>query len=156
MMSEISVLLPEPLDPTSAVVVPAGAWNETPLSTGTPALYSNSTCSNRTSPSSSGNEARDASSWSSVAICFNSRMRSRPANASLICVPIDAIDTTGATVIAVKNRYMMKSPSVISPDRIDWPPTRIMTTPTTPTMTVAPAVVAEMPVIVLRTLSNRR
>ena len=30
----ISVLLPEPLDPTSAVVVPAAAWNDTPFSTG--------------------------------------------------------------------------------------------------------------------------
>ena len=36
----MSVLLPEPLDPTSAVVVPAGARNETCFSTGTPALYS--------------------------------------------------------------------------------------------------------------------
>ena len=38
MMSEISVLLPDPLDPTSAVVVPAGAWNETSFSTGTPGV----------------------------------------------------------------------------------------------------------------------
>ena len=36
----ISVLLPDPLDPTSAVVEPAGAWNDTCFSTGTPGLYS--------------------------------------------------------------------------------------------------------------------
>ncbi len=34
------MLLPDPLEPTSAVVDPAGAWNETSFSTGTPVLYS--------------------------------------------------------------------------------------------------------------------
>jgi hypothetical protein len=34
----MSVLLPDPLDPTSAVVVPAGARNETFFSTGTPGV----------------------------------------------------------------------------------------------------------------------
>ena len=46
----MSVLLPEPLEPTSAVVVPAGARNETCFSTGTPGLYSKLTSSNATSP----------------------------------------------------------------------------------------------------------
>ena len=46
----MSVLLPDPLDPTRAVVEPAGAWNETCFSTGTPGLYSNVTSSNSTSP----------------------------------------------------------------------------------------------------------
>jgi hypothetical protein len=87
---------------------------------------------------------------------FSSRMRSSPANASLICVPIEAMPTTGATVMPVKKRYMMKSPSVMVPARIARPPTISMTTPTTPTMRVAPAVVAEMPVMVFRTLSKRR
>ena len=41
----ISVLLPEPLDPTSAVVVPAGARKLTPCRTGTPSLYSKVTSS---------------------------------------------------------------------------------------------------------------
>src|SRR5689334_11184736 len=41
----ISVLLPEPLDPTSAVVVAGRAWNDTPFSTGCPGLYSNQTSS---------------------------------------------------------------------------------------------------------------
>ncbi len=43
-----SVLLPEPLDPTSAVVDPAGASNDTPFSTGVFAVYSNLTFSNLT------------------------------------------------------------------------------------------------------------
>ena len=34
----MSVLLPDPLDPTSAVVEPAGARNETCFSTGTPGV----------------------------------------------------------------------------------------------------------------------
>ena len=48
----MSVLLPDPLEPTSAVVVPAGARKLTFFSTGTPALYSKLTSSNSTSPSS--------------------------------------------------------------------------------------------------------
>ncbi len=84
----MSVLLPEPLDPTSAVVEPAGAVNETCFSTGTPALYSKLTSSNATSPRTSGSGCRVASSSSSVAILRISRMRSRPANASVICVPM--------------------------------------------------------------------
>jgi hypothetical protein len=39
----ISVLLPEPEDPTSAVVVPAAALNVTSLMTGVFSLYSNQT-----------------------------------------------------------------------------------------------------------------
>ena len=50
----MSVLLPDPLDPTSAVVDPAGARNDTCFSTGTPGLYSNVTSSNSTSPRVSG------------------------------------------------------------------------------------------------------
>ncbi len=49
----ISVLLPDPDDPTSAVVVPARAWNDTSRSTGTPGLYSNHTWSNSMSPARS-------------------------------------------------------------------------------------------------------
>ena len=48
----MSVLLPDPLEPTSAVVVPAGARKLTFFSTGTPALYSKLTSSNSTSPAS--------------------------------------------------------------------------------------------------------
>ncbi len=58
----ISVLLPDPLEPTSAVVVPAGARKFTSFSTGTPASYSKDTSSNSTSPSSSPSAAR---CWSS-------------------------------------------------------------------------------------------
>ena len=58
----ISVLLPDPLDPTSAVVDPAGARNVTCFSTGTPGLYSNVTSSNAISPLTSASGARSASS----------------------------------------------------------------------------------------------
>ena len=58
----ISVLLPDPLDPTSAVVEPAGAVKLTRLSTGTPESYSKLTSSNVISPSTSGSVAREASS----------------------------------------------------------------------------------------------
>ena len=86
----MSVLLPEPLEPTSAVVEPAGALKETFLSTCTPWLYSNHTFSNSISPSTSGNGARAASSSSSVGMSMISRMRSSPAKASVIWVPIAA------------------------------------------------------------------
>ena len=94
----ISVLFPEPLDPTRAVVVPAWARKLTCFSTGTPGLYSKLTSSNATSPAMAPSGARSRSSASSVGVCSSSRMRSRPANASLICVPIDAICTTGAAI----------------------------------------------------------
>jgi len=50
MSRESIVLLPAPLGPTMAVVVPAGARNETLRRTGTPAVYSNDTASKATSP----------------------------------------------------------------------------------------------------------
>ena len=43
------MLFPEPLEPTSAVVLPAGAWNDTCFKTGTPGLYSKLTSSKCTS-----------------------------------------------------------------------------------------------------------
>src|SRR3954466_6017373 len=86
----ISVLLPDPLDPTRAVVVPAGAWKLTFFSTSTPGLYSKLTSSKRTSPTISPTGDLVASSWSSVAVCISSRIRSSPAKASLICGPIEA------------------------------------------------------------------
>ena len=152
----MSVLFPDPLDPTSAVVVPAGAWNDTPLSTSTPSTYEKRTASNSTSPRTVPIGSRVASSWPSVAISRTSRIRSSPANASLTCVPIDAIDTTGAATRPVKKMYMTKSPSVIWPSRIARPPTTIINTPMTPTMTVEAAETAETPSIELAMLRNRR
>ncbi len=86
----IKVLLPAPLEPTSAVVVPTGASNEMWRRTGTPGVYANETSSNRMWPSrrSTGRTPSRSSSRSTARI---SRIRSRPANASVICVPIDAI-----------------------------------------------------------------
>ena len=62
MISEIIVLLPLPLEPTSAVVVPAGAVKDTSLSTGVPASYSNDTWSNSTRPTTDGTDVFVASS----------------------------------------------------------------------------------------------
>ena len=98
----MSVLFPDPLDPTSAVVEPAGAWKVTCWSTGTPAVYSNETSVNSISPSIGPSGSRERSSSPSVDICISSRMRSRPANASLICVPMEEIWITGAAMSPVK------------------------------------------------------
>ena len=66
----MSVLLPDPLDPTSAVVVPAGAWNETSFSTGDARrVREASRRRTSTSPWTSPIGSRVASSSSSVAIC---------------------------------------------------------------------------------------
>ena len=81
-------------------------------------------------------------------------MRSSPANASLTCVPIDAICTSGAAISPTKKTYMTKSPSVIVPARIDRPPMMIMSTPITPEITAVPAPTADVPVIVFATLRN--
>ena len=145
------MLLPDPLDPTSAVVVPAGALNDTRFSTGTPASYSNETSSNAMSPRTVSSGCLVSSSSSSVAICLISRMRSSPAIASLSCVPIDDIWISGAASSPTKNTYMNRSPSVIVPARIERPPTRIMMTPIAPMTRPPNAVTAEMPVSVRRT-----
>ena len=83
-------------------------------------------------------------------------MRSRPANASVICVPIDAIETSGAATRPMKKMYIIRSPSVIFPAMMSRPPSQIMRMPMMPTMTVLPAVVAETPVIDCATLRNSR
>ncbi len=152
----MSVLLPEPLGPTSAVVVPAGASNVTSRRTGCSGSYSKLTFSNTMRPLTAPSGSSAASSSSSVATSRISRIRSSPAKASVICVPIAAISTTGAATSAVKNTYITKSPSVISPARIDCPPTTIITTPITPTITVEKAETADTPVSVATTLRRRR
>ena len=99
MTSPITVLFPAPLEPTSAVVDPGGDWNDTLRRTGTSGTYSNETSSKTISPRTSVRVARPASSASSRATSRSSRMRSSPANASVICVPIDAMPTSGAATM---------------------------------------------------------
>jgi hypothetical protein len=152
----ISVLLPEPLEPTSAVVVPGAAWNDTFLMTGMPSLYSNHTSSKRMSPRISPSDSLPASASSSVCMFMISRMRSRPANASVICVPMLAIEIIGAASSPMKKMYITKSPSVMRPATMSLPPIQIITTPTTPMITVLPEVVADTPVIDCAILRNRR
>ena len=74
----------------------------------------------------------------------------------MICVPIEAIDTSGAATRPMKKTYMIRSPSVISPAMIARPPSQIISTPMMPTTTVLPAVVADTPVIDFATFRNRR
>src|SRR2546429_4651463 len=52
----MSVLFPAPEEPTRAVVEPAGAWNDTCLSTSRSATYWKLTSSKRTSPTTSRSE----------------------------------------------------------------------------------------------------
>ena len=88
-------------------------------------------------------------------------MRSRPANASLSCVPIDASWMTGIVISAVNDRYMTRSPIVIVPFRIELPPISIIAMPVAPMTSDENAVigrdagqrlrdVAEQPVRALR------
>ena len=152
----MSVLLPEPLEPTSAVVVPAFARKVMSLSTGIPSRYSNQTCSNDTSPSVRASGWRVASSSSSVGVSKISRIRSRPAKASVICVPMLAICTTGNETRPTKKMYDTRSPSVISPRATARPPTVRISTPTAPMITVETAAIALVPVIVEATLRKSR
>ncbi len=77
-----------------------------------------------------------------------SRMRSSPANASEICVPMDAICTSGAATSPTRYTYMNRSPSVIRPLSTSRPAITITSSPITPLITVVPAPTAEVPVIV--------
>ena len=70
----------------------------------------------------------------------------------MIWVPIAAISITGSAINPVKKMYMKRSPSVISPESTDAPPTRIITTPIAPTITDEKAVTAETPIIDRRML----
>ena len=74
-------------------------------------------------------------------------MRSSPAKASEIWVPIDAIETSGAATSPVKKTYITNSPSVMVPARIARPPTTIISTPMMPTMSVDTADTVDTPTI---------
>ncbi len=83
-------------------------------------------------------------------------MRSRPANASVIWVPIDAICTSGVIIHPVRRTYMMRSPSVISPARTEEPPTTIISAPTAPMIMDENADTPDTPVTAFATLRRRR
>ena len=82
-------------------------------------------------------------------------MRSRPANASVICVPMLASCTTGTVISAVKVRYITKSPMVICPARIELPPTSIIEMPMAPSTTVEKAETLDTPVSDLRHVAEQ-
>ena len=142
-----SVLLPEPLEPTRAVVVPAGASKETPLSTGRSSSYSKWTSRSTTRPRTS-ERGSSAPSWASSASSFvTSRMRSSPARASLIWVPMADIWMIGWASTVTKATYMIRSPKVMVPAWMARPPKKMSSTPMAPTMMVATAVMALVPVM---------
>ena len=91
--------------------------------------------------------ARCSSCSSSVDISISSRIRSSPAKASVICVPIFAICTMGAARTPTKNMYITKSPVVILPSAMALPPISNIRTPIAPIMNVPNADVAETPVM---------
>ena len=83
-------------------------------------------------------------------------MRSSPANASVIWVPMDAICMTGATTTPVNSRYRSRSPTVHAPAMIACPPMTIISAPMTPMAREAADVVAETPVTVFATFRSSR
>ena len=154
----ISVLLPEPLEPTSAVVVPAGAWNETPRSTGCPALYSNQTSSNATSP----RDPLHRLSRARILVQLGRHVED-------LADPIETGERLGDLRADRRDRDERRGDQadeedVASSDRrassrrreSARPPSQIISTPMMPTMTVLPAVVADTPVIDLAMFRNRR
>ncbi len=152
----ISVLLPEPEGPTRAVEVPGLATNEMPLSTGFPVLYSKLTSRNSTCPSTAGSGWRAFSPSSSGTSLRISRMRSSPAKASVIWLPMLTICTTGPINMP---RYMVnekKPPTVMRPASTSLAPTPMMVTPMPPSSRVEAPVMAERPVMVLATLRYSR
>jgi hypothetical protein len=148
----MSVLLPEPLEPTSAVVDPAGATNETSRSTSTPGtvlerhvLELDVTVDGR------------HCLFTGVGVILGGHVADlanaiEPANASLTCVPMDAIWTSGTAISPRRTRTTRSRPASSFPARIGPPPKTIITTPIIPVITAVPAATADVPVIVLATL----
>ena len=63
---------------------------------------------------------------------------------------------TGMVISAVNERYMTRSPIVIEPLRIEFPPISIIAIPVAPMTSDENAVVADTPVSDLATLRNSR
>ena len=67
-----------------------------------------------------------------------------------------AIWTSGNVTRPMKMRYISRSPIVIRPASTARPPNSISSTPIEPTTAVPMAPVADVPVIVFATFTNRR
>ena len=112
----ISVLLPDPLEPTSAVVEPAGAMERHVLQDRHAGVVLERDVVELDLTTDVGDRTPALRPLrSSVAIRRISRMRSRPAKASVTCVPMDASWITGNAISPVNIRYMTKSPMVMLP-----------------------------------------
>lgn len=92
----------------------------------------------------------------SVASDRSSRIRSNPAKASAIWVPMLAICTSGPTIMPVRMRYITKSPTVMSPPMSAPPPTTTITMLISPMITDEKDVTADTPVTALATLRRSR
>ena len=84
------------------------------------------------------------------------RVRSKPASASEICVPIFTTCTTGATMNASIDVYIMKSPTCILWAAICRDPIYMITAPTKPIRTVDANVISEIVLKLANTLSSSR
>ncbi len=152
----MSVLFPDPLDPTSAVVVPAGARKLTSFSTGTPASYSKPT-------SLENHFSVDRPERCLAAVLFVlGRHLEKLANpveagesfADLRADGRDLHDRRGhqpgqdevEDEVAERHRARRESTR---------PPMTIIMTPITPTTTVENAVIADTPVIDLRDVAKQ-
>ena len=71
-------------------------------------------------------------------------------------MPIDASWITGIVIIAVNDRYITRSPTVIVPVRIELPPMSIMAMPVAPTTSEENAVTADTPVSDFATFRSSR
>ena len=149
------MLLPAPDGPTSAVTAPGAAANAISFRTGTPFSYSKDTSRNSTAPSMRESGSRLRSPASSASSPRSSRMRSRPAKASVTWLPIETIWITGPTSSPRYSVNDTNEPIVMRPASISCAPTHMMATPTTPSRKVEKAATAEKPVMVLATLRKR-
>ena len=89
--------LPAPDGPTSAVTLPGSARSETPCSTRSPSRYAKPTSSNTTSPPQRAQGHRPPRVLVLRPLASTSRVRSRPAKASVSWVPIVTIWKNGPT-----------------------------------------------------------
>ena len=146
--------LPEPEDPTRAVTLPGTDVKLTSSRTGFPGSYSKSTFSKLSSPFISGSiMVRSGSAYSSCSWNI-SRVRSSPATASVIWLPIFVICMTGAARKPINSVYWKNWPCVIWPDIISFPPMNMMTAPTLPITRVEARLMVDMAVSVFKTFCS--
>src|ERR1035441_9485267 len=155
-MRLMMVDLPDPDGPTSAVTVPGCDSKLTSYSTGFPGSYEKLTCSKAMSPRIMPTGwVLFGSSFSGFS-CSTSWVRSRPASASVNCVPMPTTWNMGATSMARNMVNDMNSPIVSVWAMICRAPTYITVPPTIPISEVAERLISEIAVSDFSTLSSSR